>query len=122
MAEERVEIEVDSRTISTAELSKKLDAIGWGLFFVWIGFALLLDVGWGIGLLGVGIITLGEQAARRYFGIGLDGFWVVVGLLFLVGGMWELAEIQFSMVPFLLIVAGAAVLASAFKKRAAKDG
>lgn len=122
MAEEVVGNEGDSRTISTSELNKKLDAIGWGLFFVWVGIALLLDVGWGIGLVGVGIITLGEQAARRYFGIGLDGFWVVVGLLFLAGGMWELAQIQFSMVPFLLIVAGAAVLASAFKKSGASDG
>lgn len=69
------------------------------------------------GLLGVGIITLGEQAARRYFRIGLDGFWVVVGVLFLAGGMWELAQIRISMVPFLMILVGLAVLASAVKKR-----
>jgi len=55
--------------------------------------------------------------ARRYFGLGLDGFWVVVGILFLAGGAWELAEIQFSMVPLLLILAGVAVLASVFRQR-----
>ncbi len=46
-------------------LIKKLDAIGWGLFFIWKGAALIADVGWGVGLLGVGIITLGAQAARK---------------------------------------------------------
>jgi len=117
VAEQEVENQVGSRTISTAELNQKLDAAGWGLFFLWMGIALLADAGWGVGLLGVGIITLGGQAARRYFGIGLDGFWVVVGVLFLAGGFWELAEIQFYMVPFLLILAGIAVLASTFKKR-----
>jgi len=55
--------------------------------------------------------------ARRYFGLGLDGFWVVVGILFLDGGAWELAEIQFPMVPLLLILAGVAVLASVFRQR-----
>ena len=107
----------EQRTVTKAELTQKIDTAGWGLFFVWMGIALLADVGWGIGLLGVGIITLGGQAARRYFGITLDGFWVVAGVLFLAGGLWELAGIQFSMVPLLLIVAGMAVLASAFRHR-----
>ena len=117
MVAQEIEIQVGQRTISAAELDQRLDAAGWGLFFLWVGIALLLDVGWGIGLLGVGIITLGEQAARRYIGISLDGFWVVVGLLFLAGGMWELAQIQASMVPFLVILAGVAIFASAFRKR-----
>lgn len=106
-----------SSSITVVDLDRKLDAAGWGLFFVWVGIALLLDVGWGIGLLGVGILTLGEQAVRRYFGLNIDGFWTVVGVLFLAGGFWEMAEIQFSMVPFLLILAGVAVLLSVFRKQ-----
>lgn len=116
-SQSRVEPKDSPRTIKKAELAQKLDAAGWGLFFVWVGIALLADVGWGIGLLGVGVITLGEQMARRYFGLELEGFWIVVGVLFLAGGIWELAEIQFSMVPLVLIVAGLAVLASAFRQR-----
>ncbi|MFC1694280.1 hypothetical protein ACFL1R_12320 [Candidatus Latescibacterota bacterium] len=46
------------KAINKAELARKLDAAGWGLFFIWIGIALLSNVGWGIGLLGMGIITL----------------------------------------------------------------
>lgn len=117
MTEETVEKQPKATSITKAELEKRLDAAGWGLFFVWVGIALLADVGWGIGLLGVGIITLAEQAARRYFGIGIDGFWAVVGVLFLAGGLWELAKIEFSMVPILIILAGAAILASALKRR-----
>jgi len=107
----------EPRAITKADLERKVDAAGWGVFFVWMGIALLADVGWGVGLLGVGIITLGGQLARRHFDIGLDGFWVVAGLLFLAGGVWELAGVEVSMVPFLLIVAGVAVLASAFRQR-----
>ena len=28
-------------------LHRKLDAAGWGLFFIWTGMAFLMDVGWG---------------------------------------------------------------------------
>lgn len=104
-------------SLTKAELAKRLDAAGWGLFFVWVGIALLADLGWGVGLLGVGVITLAEQALRRYFGIAVEGFWAVVGILFLAGGVWELAAVPFSMAPFLLIVAGIAVLASAFSRK-----
>ena len=117
MTEEMVEKHPNATSITKAELEKRLDSAGWGLFFVWVGIALLADVGWGIGLVGVGIITLAEQTARRCFGIGIDGFWAVVGVLFLAGGFWELAKIQFSMVPSLIILAGAAILVSAFSKR-----
>lgn len=34
-----------------AALTKKVDAIGWAVALIWIGFALLLDVGWREGLL-----------------------------------------------------------------------
>lgn len=85
--------------------------------YPWLTIPLLKTSLGGIGLLGVGVITLAGQAARKHFRIGVDGFWTVVGILFLAGGVWELADIEFSMVPFLLIVAGAAVLASAFRIR-----
>ncbi len=43
-----------------------LDAVGWGLFFIWIGVAFLADLGWGVGLIGVGVIIIGTSAAGRY--------------------------------------------------------
>jgi hypothetical protein len=94
------------------KLSRKLEAIGWGLFFIWMGIALFAHIGWGGGLLGVGIIALGAQAARKYFGLKLEEFWVAVGFFFIVGGIWKFFNIQFGLLPILCIVAGVALLGS----------
>ena len=103
-------------------LNKKLDAAAWGLFFIWTGIAFLAHVGWGAGLLGVGIITLGAQAARRYFALKLEGFWVAVGFLFTVGGIWKLFQVQVGFMPILCIIAGFALLVSIFVGRARNPG
>ncbi len=78
-------------------LGKKLDTASWGLFFIWTGIALLADVGWGAGLLGVGIIILGTQVTRKYFGLKLEGFWVVMGFFFVWGGVWEFSNPSFNL-------------------------
>ena len=98
-------------------LARRLDAIGWGAFFVWVGIAVLADIGVGIGLLGVGIITLGGQALRRTNALPLEGFWVVIGTLFLVGGMWEMFSIQVGLMPLLLIAAGVLIVTAALKPK-----
>jgi hypothetical protein len=87
---------------------------GWGLSFIWIGVALFAHAGWGTGLLGVGIITLGAQVARKYFGLRLEGFWVAVGFFFVLGGVWKLLNVQLGLVPLLCIVAGVSLLMSVF--------
>ncbi len=93
-------------------LNTRLDAAGWGLFFIWIGVALVSNIGWGAGLLGVGIITLGGQAARKYFGLRAEAFWVLVGLFFFVSGIWEWANIQFGLLTILCIAMGLVLLVS----------
>jgi hypothetical protein len=104
----------ESHTVKTGGLAQKLDAASWGLFFVWVGIALLMEFSWGVGLLGVAVITLGGQAFRRYFGLSLEWFWVVAGVLFLAAAVWELLQVQIALVPIVLIVAGAALLVSLF--------
>jgi hypothetical protein len=95
---------------------RKLEAAGWGLFFVWVGTALIMDVGWGAGLIGVGIITLLGQAARRYFGLKTGALPVLVGSFFILGGIWMLLTIPFSLIPVLCVAAGIALLVSAVKR------
>jgi hypothetical protein len=102
----------DERLKNKGVLPRKLDATGWGLFFIWTGIAFLGDVGWGVGLLGVGIIPLGVQAARKYLGLQLEGFWVAVGFFFVAGGIWKLFNIQLGLLPILCIAAGVALLGS----------
>jgi hypothetical protein len=53
------------KTAQRKKLDRKLDAVGWGLFFIWIGVAILTDVGWGVGLIGVGVIIIGALVARE---------------------------------------------------------
>jgi hypothetical protein len=115
--EEKAPESQESSVVKDGHLAQRLDAAGWGLFFIWVGAALLMDLSWGVGLVGVAVITLGGQAARRYCGLGLQGFWIVCGGLFLVGGLWELLQMQVGLVPILLIVAGAALLVSVFGRR-----
>src|SRR5690242_1479326 len=91
----------------------KLDAIGWGLSFIWVGIAFLANLGWGVGLLGVGMLVLGGQLARKYLGLTFEAFWVVVGALFVIGGIWELLSVRVSLIPILCIVAGVALVLSA---------
>ena len=94
---------------------KNLEAVGWALFFIWIGIAILADFGFAIGLFGVGIITLGSQTARKYFNFKVEGFWVIAGLLFVLGGIWELLKIEFDLLTILIIVAGLVILISVIR-------
>ena len=91
----------------------RLDGLAWGLFFIWIGIALLTNLGLGIGLLGVGILILGGQMARKYMALGFETFWVVVAMFFVLGGVWLLFGVRVSLIPIFSIVAGAALLLSA---------
>lgn len=93
---------------------KNFEAVGWGLFFIWIGICFLASFSFAVALLGVGIITLGTQIARKLFNLKLEGFWVVVGLLFIIGGIWELFKIEVQLVPILIIIAGFVILFSVF--------
>jgi len=99
---------------------KRITTIGWGLFFIWLGFVLMLKAGSGLILLGVGLISLGMQVARKYSGLDSDGFWIVVGALFVVVGVWEMFDIQLPLMSVFLIVIGGAFLVSAFKGRSVK--
>ena len=96
-----------------AELAKRLDVAGWGVFLIWVAVAIVANLGWGIGLIGVGVITLAGQVARRFVGRRPEWFWVVAGCLFVAGGISALAKVELPLVPVLLAIAGVAMLASA---------
>ena len=93
-------------------IAHKLDAIGWGLFFIWIGSAVLAHLGWGIGLAGVGILALAGQVARKSLGLTFEAFWAVIGALFAIGGVWQLFSVRVSLIPILCIAAGVSLLLS----------
>ena len=98
----------------SGDLAGKLSAAGWGLFIIWIGISFLASLAAWITLLGIGVITLGMQVIRKSVGLSLEGFWVVVGFLFVLGGIWALLGTTVPLLPILLIVAGVVLLFSIF--------
>jgi hypothetical protein len=98
-------------------LERKIDAAAWGILFLWVGIALLAQVSWGVGLVGAGVIALGAQVWRRYVGVKVDPFSVVVGALFAIVGVWNLFDVRVDIVPLLFIAAGIALLASTWRTR-----
>lgn len=98
------------------ELARLIDRVGWALFFIWIGVALLADLGWGWSLLGVAAIILAGEGVRWLKALPVQGFWVAVGAMCLLIATWELLAISRSMVPMFAILFGLALLVGAFRK------
>jgi hypothetical protein len=90
--------------------ARQIDAAGWAVFFIWVGVALLAHIPWGWFLVGVGVLVLGAQAARRQMNLKVETSGIVIGLLFLVGGVWELLALQWPLIPILLILLGVYLL------------
>ncbi|MDH3750104.1 MAG: hypothetical protein OEU40_05865, partial [Gammaproteobacteria bacterium] len=72
--------------------------------------AWLMDVGLGYGLLGVGFLTLAMQLVRYFADVKVEGFWIVVGIAFVIGAFWELWSVAIPLVPVVLIAVGVALL------------
>jgi hypothetical protein len=96
-------------------LEMEIGSAGWGLLLIWCGLALFADVGWGVALVGVGVIILGAQALRASVGITAEWFSVAIGVLFLAGGAWELLGIKIGLVPVVCVAAGLLLVASAIR-------
>jgi len=94
--------------------NRSIDGLAWGALFIWWGLTLLIQFPAGIGLIGVGLILLGANAARYFQGIPLSGFTSTIGILALVWGGLELAgtvlPLSLPVFPILLIVLGLLVL------------
>lgn len=107
----------EQNAINQTDLAQKLSAVGWSLFFIWVGISFLAKLDFGYGLLGVGIITLGMQLIRKIFNLKFEGFWLVIGLLFILGALGYLLDVSIPLVPIVLILAGIFLLFSTLKKK-----
>ena len=98
------------------KLTKKLDAIWWSLFFIWMGVIMITSAETAVAFLGIGIIMLGVQGARRYFQLKVEKFWTIVGILFLGGGLWDLFDLNAPFGAIVLIIVGLVILISTLRK------
>jgi len=97
-----------------SELTRHLDSIAWGAFFIWIGIAMLLAISWGWFLVGLGILILATQLARSQMNVKVAGFLVAFGAVFLIGGLWTVLNLaSWPLAPIVLILLGVVLLGKA---------
>jgi hypothetical protein len=107
---------VDSRDAGSRHrraIERRVAGASWGVFFLWVGYALLAELSVGVGLLGVGLITLMGQAGRRIFMLPFEGFWVLAGIVFMAAGLWQVYALEVPLVPILLVGVGVLLVAGA---------
>jgi hypothetical protein len=91
-------------------LNKRLETIGWALFLIMIGGSGLVpkeQVPEGVWSIGVGLIMLGLNAARYFYGIKMSTFTIILGSLALLTGVGDLAGLNLPDLAILLILIGA---------------
>jgi len=94
-------------------LEKRIDAIGWALFFIMIGCLWLIPEGsvpGGTWLVGTAIIIFGSSFIRHSNGLKVSGFWLVMGLIALGSGLSDILGINIPVFPILLVIIGASII------------
>jgi len=100
------------------DLNKRLETIGWGLFFIMIGgFALVKDVPEGTWLVGVGLIMLGLNLVRLLAGIRASWFTLILGTIALLSGLSSVAGVSIPVGPLLVILIGLAIIVRSLQPR-----
>jgi hypothetical protein len=117
MAEVQSEV-VSSEVVSEVESSRRVARAVWGLLLIWMGAAVFLRWGWGVGAVGAGAILLGAQAVRRYRRLAVDVFGLIAGALLVVSGAGSLFRVAIDLFPLLIVAAGVVLLVSAWTTRA----
>jgi hypothetical protein len=107
------ETQLETVKIKKKALNKRLESIGWGLFLIMLGgFGLVPSeqVPKGVWSIGVGVIMLGLNATRYYYGIKMSGFTTFLGILSLLGGVAQLLGMHSLDGALLLIILGVYLL------------
>ena len=94
--------------------AKKLDAGGWGLLFMWVGTAMLMNIDWNWALLGIGLIIIAVQLALLASGHKADIFMLALGALLTGSAVLDATSLDWTLFPLALLVLGGAIVLSAF--------
>ncbi len=98
-------------------MDKRLESIGWAFFFVMSGILLVMPEGMvpeGAWLIGTGLIILVFSAIRYLYRIKIEGFWLVMGILFLSFGLSGYFSLDLPILPILLVLFGMSITYKAF--------
>lgn len=102
------------RVAANSTFSRSVDSAGWALFLIWVGIALLWDVGWTWALIGTSVIILGVQLVLVFRSERVDMFMTAVGAVLLLGPLGEMVGSAWMLVPALMITIGMLMLVHAF--------
>jgi hypothetical protein len=106
------EIRMAGDARGTRRLGKRLEEVAWALFLIMTGALWLAPDAWvpeGTWLAGLGLILLGLNAARRFNGLKIEGFGIVVGVAALAAGIGRIVGREIPFVPIFLILLGTAM-------------
>ncbi len=116
--DEEAEVEVDPEK---AALNNRLETMAWGVFLIMLGGFLFMPeeiVKGGWWSIGVGLIFLGLNAARYFYGLRMSGFTTFLGVISVIGGVVGLVGMRDLDGAILLIVLGGyLILKPYFDKR-----
>ncbi len=99
---------------------RQIDSGAWAVFFIWVGIVMLAGLAWDWFLVGVGILILGVQVVRRQRNLEIETFGVVMGLIILAAGVWDLLSMPLPLMPIILIALGAYLLWKTLSPTAAR--
>ncbi len=99
------------------ERSRQINSVAWAVFFIWVGVVMLAGLAWAWFLVGVGILILGAQIMRQQRNLEIETFGVIVGLIVLATGGWELFALPWPLMPIILIGLGGYLLWKALSTR-----
>ena len=115
------EVQITAKNAEKAALNKRLETIGWGCFVLMVGGFIFVPhtiVAKGVWSIGVGVIMLGLNIARYFYGIRLSSFTTFLGVVSLIVGIAQLLGVHALEGAALFIVIGAyLVLKPWFDKR-----
>ena len=102
------------------DLNRRIEEVGWALFLLMIGVIWFLPEenippdSW---LIGSGLIMLGVNFVRYFWGIKMSGFTTFLGILALVAGLSGILNFKLPIFAALFIIFGASLLMRALFKK-----
>ncbi len=118
MKEEKKDVSIDP---DKAALNKRMETMAWGAFLIMLGGFMfvpeeIIKGGWWS--IGVGLILLGLNGARYFNGLRMSGFTTFLGIISVLGGIFDLVTVQdFGGAIFLIVLGGYLILKPWFDKR-----
>jgi hypothetical protein len=102
--------------------ARTLTTVAWGLFFILVGGAWMYGQIYGVDMgtivaIGVGLILIGLNIARRAIGARMGRFSLGIGMLALLIGLARYAGMKVEIIPLIIILIGLFIVAEAIVRR-----